>query len=323
MNFKLGLSEVQIVKIRITAPHLLLLLFVGILDGNQYSTSAIILGFPFVLAIASAALVVVLSVYAAFYHPVYMQRLLLVCVIIFSMTAYIPKVTSLIEDTAVVELPTILPYKEPDANLRVSSKNDLYIQIVVDQNANIKELNELERERVRNVNFMRKAATTTKVISVAIMVLIFGLLLPYALYLSAHKLAERLKFIETMEIRQAFTVRELKQLVIENTMSVENSMAQLREEIQGQIQQLQEDKTNKALALATSPQDALRKEREQKTKAVLREVEASVRADTSFTYKGLATKYKMDRDTVKKIVTEASKTMPELRRKLDSVKTNS
>lgn len=310
-------------KLKLVAPHILFILLVAPFDGNQYYTSATILGFHFILAIASAILVVVLEIYAAFFLPVYMQRMLLGCIIIFSVTAYIPRVTTLIEETAVQELPNIRPYVEPDANLRVASKNELYIDTVEKSNANIDWLNDLEKQRVANLNFVRKANATTKAISVAIMILVFGLLLPYALYVGAQKLAERLKFIETMEIRRAFTVQDLKKMVIENTMSVENSMAQLHEEMQTQIKQLQDDKINKALVLATSPQDATRREREQKTKAVLREIEAAVRADMPFTYKGLATKYKMDRDTIKKIVTEAAKTMPELRHKLDSIKTNS
>ena len=106
-------------------------------------------------------------------------------------------------------------------------------------------------------------------------------------------------------------------------MSMENSMAQLHEELQTKIKKLEETTINKNLVLASSPQDLKKREREIKTKAVLREIEVAVRADTDFTYSGLATKHKMDRETVKKIVVEASKTMPELRSKLDKLKTNS
>jgi hypothetical protein len=180
----------------------------------------------------------------------------------------------------------------------------------------------LEKERVRNLNIVRKTNAVTKSISVAIMVFVFAVLLPFSLFLAAHKLAERLKFIETMEIKRNYSLQEMRNFVTSNSMAVENSLARLEENVNATIQKFKDESINKIAVLSSSPQDARRREREQKTRALLREVEMMVRADTQFSYKGLATQFKMDRETVTKIIKEAAKTMPELQAKLPSIKTN-
>lgn len=322
MNMNIKLPESFTNKLRIVWAHIALILIVAPMDGNQYFKSARILDFPEPLAIASAILIVALALYAAFYLPMYMQVILLVCIIIFSATAYVPVITKLVEETAIVELPNIKAYVEPDANLRVASKNETYLQVIREQNENIKEVNDLEKERVRNLNIVRKTNAVTKSISVAIMVFVFAVLLPFSLFLAAHKLAERLKFIETMEIKRNYSLQEMRNFVTSNSMAVENSLARLEENVNATIQKFKDESINKIAVLSSSPQDARRREREQKTRALLREVEMMVRADTQFSYKGLATQFKMDRETVTKIIKEAAKTMPELQAKLPSIKTN-
>lgn len=303
---------------------LIFIFVVAIFDGNQYAASGLVLGFHPALAILLAVLIVTLALYAAFNVTETMQRVLLVAVIIFSMMAYIPRVTLLIEKSVTVELPNLKEMTKPDDKLRVASKNDEYLQSIKAENANIQMLNDLETERVKNINLTRKANAITEALALAVVIVIFGTLLPYCLYLGSKRLAEKLKFMQRMELKKQVANVDMRQMFTQSCMDIENSMAALADEFNKRLEEVYSKLDNKALSL-TSVSNEIAKQREKKAKEVLRTLDAFLNTatpDSVINYSEWAEKLKIDRSIVTAIVKRQAEVNPEIRKFLPTVRKN-
>lgn len=303
---------------------LIFIFVVAIFDGNQYAASGRVLGFHPVLAVLLALLVVTLAVYAAFNVTVVMQRVLLVAVIIFSMMAYIPRVTLLIEKSVTVELPNLKEMTKPDDKLRVASKNDEYLQSIKAENANIQILNDLEINRVKNINATKTANALTEALALAVVIIIFGTLLPYCLYLGSKRLAEKLKFMQRMELKKQVANVDMQQMFTQSCMDIENSMAALADEFNKRLEEVYSKLDNKALSL-TSVSNEIAKQREKKAKEVLRTLDAFLNTatpDSVINYSEWAEKLKIDRSIVTAIVKRQAEVNPEIRKFLPTVRKN-
>lgn len=303
---------------------LLFIIIVAVFDGNQYAASGLVLGFHPVLAVLLALLVVTLAIYAAFNVTVTMQRVLLVAVIIFSMMAYIPRVTKLIEKSVTVELPNIRETTKPDDKFRVPSKNEEYVQSIKDENANIKIINDLEIARVKNINATRTANALTEALALAVVILIFGTLLPYCLYLGSKRLAEKLKFIQRRELKKQVAFVDMRQLFTQSCMDIENSMAALADEFNKRLEEVYSKLDNKALSL-TSVSNEIARQREKKAREVLRTLDAflnTAKNDSVINYSDWATKLKIDRSVVTAIVKRQAEVNPEIRQYLPLTRKN-
>lgn len=303
---------------------LIFIFVVAIFDGNQYAASGLVLGFHPVLAVLLALLVVTLAIYAAFNVTVAMQRVLLVAVIIFSMMAYIPRVTLLIEKSVTVELPNLKEMTKPDDKLRVASKNDEYLQSIKAENANIQILNDLEINRVKNINATKTANALTEALALAVVIVIFGTLLPYCLYLGSKRLAEKLKFMQRMELKKQVANVDMRQMFTQSCMDIENSMAALADEFNKRLEEVYSKLDNKALSL-TSVSNEIAKQREKKAKEVLRTLDAFLNTatpDSIINYSEWAEKLKIDRSIVTAIVKRQAEVNPEIRKFLPTVRKN-
>ncbi len=303
---------------------LIFIFVVAIFDGNQYAASGLVLGFHPALAILLAVLIVTLALYAAFNVTETMQRVLLVAVIIFSMMAYIPRVTLLIEKSVTVELPNLKEMTKPDDKLRVASKNDEYLQSIKAENANIQILNDLEINRVKNINATKTANALTEALALAVVIVIFGTLLPYCLYLGSKRLAEKLKFMQRMELKKQVANVDMRQMFTQSCMDIENSMAALADEFNKRLEEVYSKLDNKALSL-TSVSNEIAKQREKKAKEVLRTLDAFLNTatpDSVINYSEWAEKLKIDRSIVTAIVKRQAEVNPEIRKFLPTVRKN-
>lgn len=303
-------------KLSLVWPHLILLAVVAPFDGNQYYASASLIGYHWIFSVAMSLLIVGITVYAAFHLPPYMQKLFLAAVIIFSIMAYVPSLNKVIEEAVQIELPKTKDYVLPDSELRVKSKNEVYLESITAQNKNIDMYNEAERNRVAIINRTRQLNATSTAVMMLINILIFGTLLPYLLYMGAHKLAERLKFIEIIEVKRNVSLSEMQAALLQTSLDLEVAMAKHEEELNKKMEALKEGFINKTLALAENPKAAKDAERSKKAKAVLREFEAYIKADKKIVWLTIAQDCGVDRDTVKRLAKRALHSMPHLREHL-------